>query len=351
MVREGLEGIAKMRDSMRRLLAASVLAVSLTVPGPQATVARTSLVPPAPASITSTSLVVRILEALGITVPWPPTGIEPLSPVSTGTRLSKTSGPRRLPSNLTPSLKDAASIKPRSYSDGCHRRNGQTTVKTCIYGDAHGTRSVVLFGDSHAAMWLPALDSIAARRGWKLYSVTKSACPVAKVARGLPGHSTTDCDTWRKNAQAFIARIHPDLVIAANVERQGSAGQPSYSAWNAGMLASLTTLVGHADKVVLFGETPVFRSPLPACLSKHRRDTRRCDSPRSFALSSRRQTDEKATAAAAGAVYVRLSDITCPDSPCASVIGRYMVSYDDQHMSLAFVKHLIPKLEPKLPLP
>ena len=258
--------------------------------------------------------------------------------------------PRPLPSNLTPSLGKATSIKPRSYSDGCHRRDGQTTVKTCLYGDAHGTRSVVLFGDSHAAMWLPALESIAVRRGWKLYSVTKSGCPVAKVAHHRAGHSTPDCDAWRTNAQAFIAHIHPDLVIAANVERQGGSGQPSYGAWNAGMLSSLRTLVGHAHHVALLGETPIFQSPLPACLAHHRSDTRPCDSPRSFALSSRRQADEQATATAAGATYVRLSDITCPGSPCASVIGRYMVSYVVQHLTTAFVKHLIPSLEPRLPL-
>jgi hypothetical protein len=298
-----------------------------------------------------TSLVEHILEQLGIVVTGPPATVGPPSPLTADVQLAQSGGPRPLPSNLTPSLKNATSIKPRSYSDGCHRRNGQSTVKRCIYGDAHGTRSVVLFGDSHAAMWLPALDSIAARRGWKLYSVTKSGCPVAKVAHDLAGHSTADCDTWRKNALTFIAGIHPDLVIAANVERQGSPGQPSYAAWNAGMLSSLRTLVGHADRVVLFGETPQFKSPLPACLARHRSDTRPCDSPRSFAFSSRRQADGQATAASAGAMYVRLSDITCPDSPCASVIGRYMVSYDDQHMSLAFVKHLIPQLEPRLPLP
>ncbi len=287
---------------------------------------------------------------IGLVVPGARGAAGQASPAATGTSPTQASGPRKLPSNLTPSLTSATRTKPRSYSDGCHRTDGQTTVKTCIYGDASGKISVVLFGDSHAAMWLPALDSIAGRRGWKLYSVTKSACPVARVAHDQPGHSTNDCDIWRRNAQAFIARIHPDLVIAANIERQGSRGQPSHSAWDAGMLSSLTTLVGHAGRVVLFGETPRFRHPVPACLARHRSDTRPCDSPRSFALSSRRQAHEKATATTAGAAYVRLSDITCPDSPCPSVIGRFMVSYDDHHMSPAFVKHLIPRLEPKLPL-
>jgi len=328
----------------RRLLAATIVAVCLTVPASLTAAAEVS-----PGPVTSTSLV-RVILAEFSQVIWP-TIVQDLGSAVSSAPVPLASSPRKLPSNLDPSLNDPTGTKPRSYSDGCHRLKGQTTVKTCIYGDRHGTKSVVIFGDSHAAMWLPALDSIAARRGWKLYSVTKSACPVARVAHDQPGHSTADCDTWRKNAQTFIAGIHPDLVIAASVERQGMSGQPSYTAWDAGMLSSLTTLVRHAGQVAVLGETPRFQVPVPTCLARHRKDTRHCDSPRSFALSSRREGDDRATAAAAGALYVRVDDITCPGSPCASVIGRYMVSYDDHHMSPAFVMHLIPQFEAKLPTP
>ena len=270
--------------------------------------------------------------------------VDPVPPAS-GDR-----GRRPLPADLKPSLEHPTKVRPRSDSDGCHRRPGQTTVKRCVYGDLRGTVSVVLFGDSHAAMWVPALDAIAARRGWRLYSVTKSACAVAAVPRAAGGHSASDCDTWRTNALAFIADIHPDLVIAANVERQGSPGQPPSGAWNAGMLATLTALVGEADQVVVFGETPRFQDRVPGCLRRHLDDTRPCDSPRSFALSPVREADDRATAAAAGPTYVSLSDITCPGDPCPSVVGRYMVSYDDQHLTPAYVRSLIPQIEARLPL-
>ena len=344
-----LQGDQCMTHRAGGLLAGAGLALTLVVSGGQSGVAQTSV--DRSAAVTALAVVHQVLEVLGLEVAWPSALVAAPPGGDSGGRTSQASGPRKLPSDLRPSLNDPTSVKPRSYADGCHRRAGQTTVKRCVYGDPHGTISVVLFGDSHASMWLPALDSIAARRGWKLYSVTKSACAVARVARDQPGHSKPDCDTWRKNAQAFIAGIHPDLVIAADVERQGSAGHASYAAWNAGMLASLKTLVRHADRVVLLGQTPRFENDVPACLRTHRRDTRRCDSPRSFALSPKRQRDDKATAAAADALFVPMSDITCPNDPCASVIGRYMVSYDDQHMTPAFVKHLIPQFESKLPLP
>jgi len=196
MTRETIEKNRDMHITTRRLLEASILALCLTVPGPIPAVARTSPVPSAPTAITATSLLREFFAAFGIVITWPPTtdALQPL--VASGGQVSRASGPRPLPPNLKPSLKNATSIKPRSYSDGCHRMKGQTTVKTCIYGATSGARSVVLFGDSHAAMWLPALDSIAARRGWKLYSMTKSACPVAKVAHNL---------SWAENYGAFGA--------------------------------------------------------------------------------------------------------------------------------------------------
>ncbi len=332
--------------STRRALVAAIVAVCLTLPTPPTVaVAQTS---PAPASTVSvTSLLQGAVDQLHA-LTWPL--IAQALPAAIAAQQAGI-GPRPLPADLDPGLKKPKAVKPRSYSDGCHLQPGETTVKTCIYGDPQGTKSVVLFGDSHAAMWLPALDSIAARRGWQLYSITKSGCPVALVPADVPGHSTPDCDTWRENAQAFIAGIHPDLVITASVERQGTPGQPTNEAWDAGMLTSLASLVGGAKRVVALGETPQFPTAVPGCLRQHQDDTRACDSPRDFALSPPREAADAATAIAAGAEYVPVDDITCPDSPCPSVIGHYMVTYDVQHMSPAFVMSLIPELEARLPTP
>lgn len=259
--------------------------------------------------------------------------------------------PRPLPSNLTPSLAAAATSRPRSYADGCHRRPGQTTVKTCIYGDRHGTRKVALMGDLHAAMWLSALDPIAARRHWKLYSVTKSGCPFVEV------DLRPDCNAWRRNAMTFIARIHPDLVIVATdqpytIKAKGApTSSASKAAWRAGEVAALTTLVAASDAVVFLGGTPTFETDVAPCLRHHRRDTRACDAPRSFALSPGRETVDRQSAAAAGAIFTPVATMTCPDDPCPSVVGRYMVAYDDHHLTPAWVRHLAPRLEARLPLP
>ncbi len=61
-----------------------------------------------------------------------------------------------VPADMRPGLRAVAGDKAAVYGDGCHLDAGSVHAKECIYGDA-GTTRVVLFGDSHAAQWFPAL--------------------------------------------------------------------------------------------------------------------------------------------------------------------------------------------------
>jgi hypothetical protein len=45
----------------------------------------------------------------------------------------------------------------------------------------------VLFGDSHAAQWFPAVENIASSQGYKLFSFTKTSCPAIDVPRSNKG--------------------------------------------------------------------------------------------------------------------------------------------------------------------
>ncbi len=107
-----------------------------------------------------------------------------------------------LPAGAIPTLAHLRD-RPESYR-ACHRVDGQSRPKVCVIGQ-RGPK-VVLFGDSHALQWRAPLEHIAKARGWRLYLVTKSSCPVAEVAGVGP-----DCVRWRKLAFARIAKIHPAI--------------------------------------------------------------------------------------------------------------------------------------------
>jgi len=71
--------------------------------------------------------------------------------------------------------------RPAVYDDGCHANYEQINSGTCEYGKTDSNKVMVLYGDSHAAQWFPALHEIANRSGYKLISLTKSACPSVEV--------------------------------------------------------------------------------------------------------------------------------------------------------------------------
>ena len=56
-----------------------------------------------------------------------------------------------LPVNLSPSLDNAKNDRPTPYKDRCHvQQNLVTTKSSCTYGNLHSSKTIVLFGDSHA---------------------------------------------------------------------------------------------------------------------------------------------------------------------------------------------------------
>ena len=57
--------------------------------------------------------------------------------------------------------------RPQMYADGCHLNPPETEVPECIYGNPSSKTTVVLFGDSHAMQWFPALNELAKERETK----------------------------------------------------------------------------------------------------------------------------------------------------------------------------------------
>jgi hypothetical protein len=57
----------------------------------------------------------------------------------------------------------------------------KTFSANCTYGDKSSKRVIVLFGDSHAWMWLPAIVPFAMSKHFKVQLLTVAGCPVAEI--------------------------------------------------------------------------------------------------------------------------------------------------------------------------
>jgi peptidoglycan/LPS O-acetylase OafA/YrhL len=265
-----------------------------------------------------------------------------------------------LPANLLPTLLQARADLPRTYGDGCHLDFSGIEPGTCVYGLAAGSPTVILFGDSHAAQWFPTLERLAIARGWRLVSLTKSACSAADttVWNTALNRTYTECDAWRERALARIAAEHPDLVVMADSRGYTLAlpggpapAQDHESLWDAAVARTLARLEPLAGAVVLMGDTPKSSVDPPVCLSKHRGDSLACATPAAVAIASVHLAAERSVAAAAGAVFVDPTPWVCPSDPCPVVIGRYLVYRDQQHLTATFAAALAGALVAVLPLP
>jgi peptidoglycan/LPS O-acetylase OafA/YrhL len=223
--------------------------------------------------------------------------------------------------------------RPVIYDDNCHVNNGQTVSPECTYGDRGAKKKIVLFGDSHAAQWFPALERLANENNFELISLTKSACPGPAVEKVDSGeYKNADCFAWRDNSLERIAKLKPHAVIFSGFQHfQVPNGYSSRREWwQAGQKRTLNSLRGNATHIVYITDTPHPQQDIPACLAGGVISD--CDdSERSEAISI------------PGLKAVNPTPWLCSDK-CLSVINEQVAYRDGSHISIAMSESLAPPL-------
>jgi hypothetical protein len=283
-----------------------------------------------------------------------PSATSGVAPASSAPPMSSSSpGPIAVPPDIQPPLSDAMRDAPVTYSDGCHLGPRVVTPPPCVFGVASASTTVVLIGDSKAAQWFPALVMLAEQRGWRLISLTKSACTAADVPvwSGTLHRENTECADWRRAVIARVAAEHPALVIVSDdrlYELAVNGGPVPLASvpdlWNAGLQRTLTALRASAARVVLLGDTPRSRFDTPVCLAAHLADSGACATTRARAIDQGRLDADAAVASAAGARFIDPTPWVCPSDPCPPIMGTLLVYREQDHLTTAFVDSLAPRL-------
>jgi peptidoglycan/LPS O-acetylase OafA/YrhL len=168
--------------------------------------------------------------------------------------------------------------QPAIFIDDCHANYGEVESGVCRYGVIGAAKKVVLFGDSHAAQWFPALEALAREKGFELISLTKSACPAVAVKRTDKGsYINSECNQWRKNMFERIKEIKPDAVLTSSFQYYANPrGTPSREQWwNDGQLRLLAELQGSSKNLIYISDTPHPLRNIPDCLATQ--DVKACD--------------------------------------------------------------------------
>jgi hypothetical protein len=255
-------------------------------------------------------------------------------------------GLQAVPSNLRPPLADAPADKPEVFLNGCVRSWRDVGQSECASGDTASPMSVALVGDSHAAMWSPAFEDLAAQRHWRLETLAKVTCPLQDLRITSPylGREYTECEQWRSGILDRLQKERPQLVVLSMSRRYGADfGFTSYDqAWLDSLTRSVAQLRNTGARVVVLGPIPDPHSAVPACLSEHVDDATACAQPRETAVNDAGIEAEAAATAAGGGRYDDITPLFCTATTCPMIVGNNLVYRDDNHVTIEYARALTP---------
>ena len=244
----------------------------------------------------------------------------------------------------------------RMQDDGCLTKLEDDEPKPCVYGFSGSRTRVVLFGDSLAMQYFPAIDRLADRHGWRLTGLTKAGCPpvAAPVYNHRLQREYTECARWRRQALDLIEEQRPETVIvsgrmATPVVDGGSPveGSVADAMLRDGYTEVLERLRSTGARVVVIKDLP--RSPrnVPDCVSESLDRLRDCAFERTAENSS--EVDREAAAGVRGVRLVDPASMVCPQDLCRAVIGGAIVFRDYDHLTPTFATTLDRWFDRRLP--
>ena len=260
-----------------------------------------------------------------------------------------------VPDKLIDLLEDVPRDLPKPYGDHCHvQQNLTSTTASCTYGNIYSSKTIVLFGDSHALSWFPAFEKLASVKKWKLLSLTMSSCWPANIPAW---NSTTqklmeNCAIWRKAALKKIADIKPYMTFVtgtrgfSTIDGQGNVltGDARTAAWKTGMRTTLTLIKRASAKTYLISDTPVSTAVIPDCLQGSLGSIAQCGTPSNAAIDVNWLTQERDLAASVEVHWINPTTWICNTEPCSPISHDLSIYRDGGHLTSAFAVFLEARL-------
>ncbi|WP_130011192.1 acyltransferase family protein [Serinicoccus sediminis] len=214
-----------------------------------------------------------------------------------------------------------------------------TRVGVCEGGDPDGELTVALIGDSHAGMWMTAMDAIGRDRGWRVIAMTKSSCPPARglvVERSGQAGDYRQCTRWQRRLDDALVRESPDVVLLSSAS-YGTTGDEKVAA---GLGARVDMLQEEGMRPALVRDVPRAPFDVPACLLENEDDVPRCAFDRERGLATSGTGHDLLARQRPGLPVVDLTDAVCPGRTCSPIVGEVVVWRDSNHLSATYVRSL-----------
>lgn len=223
---------------------------------------------------------------------------------------------------------------------------GVSCLTGCTFGDPTSKREIVLFGDSHVLMWLPAVQYVALKKGYKVVLFWAPACAIVQLPGLTYEDNTTDlnCASYFTNAIAAIKKLSPALVILGE-RTYGIVSEPSdkpYTStqWTTALEKTIKELASKTTKVAMLEDIVAFDTDPLECIAAYPTSIQtKCSVPNPNPKEPGQQAAEKAAAKATHSLFVKTIPWLC-SSRCSPIIGTYLSHYDQGHLAVPYAQWL-----------
>ena len=260
------------------------------------------------------------------------------------------------PLKTEPRIGDALRDRSPWFENGCSVDFADDTNPICEGGDVNANRLIVLYGDSHATMWMPAFDAMCKAAGWKIRMFAKLACPLVEetIWSYQLNRPFEECQRWQSKVLSDIENLQPEIIVVTDQWKPAVKDGKIHDAgvvplWQRAFEPAMKKLAGFTDRLILLENSPslsedpvsciTMRDPLPLFCMPFTEDAARDDI----------NSIEKRGVEAAGGEFISVVKWACTNF-CPTVIGGRIAYFDRWHFTNTFVMWLKPLLKLALKL-
>lgn len=232
-----------------------------------------------------------------------------------------------------------------------------TDTPVCQGGDLNSKKVIVVYGDSHASMWMSAIDVIGKKYGYKVHLFAKLACPLVEVPiwSYQLNRPFTECTQWQQKVYPLIQSLNPEIIIVTDqwkpavVDGKKSDFDTPFM-WEKEFPIAISRVAKMAPKVFVIGNNPSLTQDPVDCASKPRVNLALCSAGRTQADNAKFNGIEAKATKSVGGTYIDTVAWSCTASLCPIVIANTLAYFDQWHFSESYVRYLVPALEQRLKL-
>ncbi|MEB2529093.1 acyltransferase family protein [Kocuria rosea] len=200
--------------------------------------------------------------------------------------------------------------------------------------NADPAATLMVIGNSHVHMWIPAIEELAKAKNWRVVTYIRGNCMYSTVEEQVADHQ--ECARWLEGTDPVIEAVNPELVLVQGT-RSTDENEEQFTP---GMEQRLRSLAERGIQVIGLRDNARFDFVPAQCAVDHGADAPQCAA--SHVILGPDSPLDPVAGELAQVSMVDLGDLICPEGTCVPVIGNVYTYWDNNHLTVEYVRTLAP---------